>query len=83
MIAVVSSYARAGKHGEAANFLNSILQANPDNAEARVLLGSLNAKDPEIPVVDGIQMIRSSNMVQPASAASMLSTRCALSMRHQ
>jgi hypothetical protein len=34
---------------------------------------SLKAADPKIPMVDGIPMIRSSNMVQPASAASMLS----------
>ncbi|MEM9282657.1 MAG: DUF1549 domain-containing protein [Verrucomicrobiota bacterium] len=35
---------------------------------------SLKPTDPNIPVVDGIQMVRSSNMIQPASASSMLST---------
>ncbi len=49
MMGVAMSYVRAGKVDEAERFILSVLEANPDNAEARVMLGSLKQlqKKPE------------------------------------
>jgi cellulose synthase operon protein C len=43
MYALVTAYVRSGQTDEAEAFLNSVLTANPDSAEAHVLLGSLHA----------------------------------------
>ena len=46
------------------------------NVGSKILVdvGSLDFQDPKVPVVDGIQMLRSSRIAQPASAASLLSS---------
>lgn len=46
------------------------------NVGSKILVdsGSLDAKDPEIPQVAGIPMLRSSRIAQPASASSLLSS---------
>jgi hypothetical protein len=46
------------------------------NAGSKILVdsGTLDAKDPEIPQVAGIPMLRSSRIAQPASASSLLSS---------
>jgi cellulose synthase operon protein C len=41
MVALVNALARAGKLDQAATFLQTVLDSNPDNAEAHVLLGSI------------------------------------------
>lgn len=43
MVALVRSYMLAGKTNEAISFLNSVVQASPDNVSARLLLGQLQA----------------------------------------
>jgi predicted Zn-dependent protease len=43
MVALVRSYMLAGKNNEAIAFLNSVVQASPDNVGARLLLGQLQA----------------------------------------
>ena len=43
MVALVRSYMLAGKNNEAIAFLNSVVQASPGNASARLLLGQLQA----------------------------------------
>ena len=43
MVALVRSYMLAGKNSEAISFLNSVVQASPDNIGARLLLGQLQA----------------------------------------
>ncbi len=41
MLGATMAYVRAGKLDEAEKFVSSVLQANADNAEARVLMGAL------------------------------------------
>lgn len=43
MVALVRTYILAGKNNEAIAFLNSVVQASPDNVGARLLLGQLQA----------------------------------------
>ena len=43
MLALVRSYLRAGKTREALSFVDSVVQASPDNNEARLLQGQLEA----------------------------------------
>jgi len=43
MVALVRIYMLAGKTNEAISFLNSVVQASPDNVGARLLLGQLQA----------------------------------------
>lgn len=43
MVALVRSYMLAGKNNEAIAFLNSVVQASPDNVGARLLLGQLQS----------------------------------------
>ena len=43
MIALVRTYLLAGKNNEAMAFLNSVIQASPGNANARLMLGQLQA----------------------------------------
>lgn len=49
MVALVRSYLIAGKTNEAITFLNSVVQASPDNADARLLLGQLQLSKGDIP----------------------------------
>src|SRR5262249_783582 len=42
MVTLVNALVRAGKLDRAAAFLQTVLQSNPDNAEAHVLLGSIH-----------------------------------------
>ena len=44
---LVTAYVRAGQAAEAQDFLESVLTASPDNADAHVLLGSLHAMKDE------------------------------------
>lgn len=44
---LVTAYIRAGETDDAETFLNTILKASPDNADARVLLGLLHALNNE------------------------------------
>jgi tetratricopeptide (TPR) repeat protein len=48
MVGLVRAYLRAGKVNEAINFLNSVVRASPGNAEARLLLGRLNAQKGDV-----------------------------------
>lgn len=43
MVALVRTYLRAGKPKEALGFMSSVVQAAPDNVDARLLLGQLSA----------------------------------------
>ena len=47
LYAVVSAYVRSGKTEEAETFVNSVLAASPDNADAHVLRGALHAQESE------------------------------------
>ena len=66
MMGVAMSYVRAGKVDEAERFVSSVLEANPDNAQARVLLGSIKQlqKKPE----EAVAAYKDAVTRQPASA---------------
>jgi tetratricopeptide (TPR) repeat protein len=49
MVALVRSYLLAGKTNEAITFLNSVVQASPDNVGARLLLGQLQFSKGDTP----------------------------------
>ena len=49
MVALVRSYILAGKNNEAITFLNSVVQASPNNVGARLLLGQLQLTKGDMP----------------------------------
>lgn len=49
MVALVRSYILAGKNNEAIAFLNSVVQASPNNVGARLLLGQLQFTKGDVP----------------------------------
>ncbi len=49
MVALVRSYILAGKNNEAIAFMNSVVQASPDNIGAHLLLGQLQVNKGDVP----------------------------------
>ncbi|OEC35046.1 Tfp pilus assembly protein PilF [Pseudomonas cuatrocienegasensis] len=67
MVALVRSYVLAGRVNEAKDFLRSVIQADPNNVSALLLLGELHVTDKDD--VAAIEVFQQVISIQPAQAA--------------
>mgnify|MGYP002136069957 CR=1 FL=1 len=71
MFALVRTYLSAGKVSEAEAFVKSALQANPSNANAHVLLGTIELVQgkttPRVSASDGLQNLRVTQAIVQAA----------------
>lgn len=72
MVALVRSYILAGKNSEAITFLNSVVQASPNNVGARLLLGQLQVTKGDVPAAtQSFQKVISQEPKDPAGYINM------------